>query len=75
MLPLLQLVQQNPLSVLTIKLPHDIVNSISVHDSYKLLPAPTVTSVSVSDDHSNEYSAFVLPDSDSAGICFSYNNT
>ena len=64
-----QPVEQSPQSVVTLPLPHDRVKSRLVHDSNKLLSAATVTAVPVSGDQSNEYSAFVLPYSDSAGIC------
>ena len=50
-------------------IPHIQVKSRLVRDSYKVLPAATMTAVPVSGDQSNEYSAFVLPDSDSTGIC------
>ena len=56
MLPPSRPVKQNP--VVRVK-------SISVHDSYKKLPAETAKAVPVSGDQSNKYSAIVIPDSDS----------
>ena len=68
-LPSFQPVEQSPQSVVALPLPHDRVKSRLIPDSNELLPAATVTPVPVSGDQSNEYSAFVLPDSDSTGIC------
>ena len=70
LLPPLQPVDQNPQPVVPMSLiPHDRVKSRLVRDSYKVLPAATVKDVPVSIDQSNEYSAYVLPESDSKGIC------
>ena len=71
-----QPVEQSPQSVVTLPLPHDRVKSKLAPGSNKLLPAATMTAVPVSGDQSNEYSAYVLPDSDSAGILllFMYNS-
>ena len=40
----------------------------------ELFPVPTVKAVPISGDESNEYTAFVLPDSDSPGIFSIYNS-
>ena len=69
-IPLSQPVEQSSQAVVTLPLLHDRKNSVQ-----KLLSAATVKAVPVSGDQSNEYSAFVLPDSDSAGICFSIYNS
>ena len=70
MFPPLQPVEQSSQPVMTVTLPHGRVKSRLAPNSNRLLPAATVKAVPVSGDQSNEFSAYVLPDSNSKGTMY-----
>ena len=67
MFPSSQPVEQSPQSVMTVTLHHNTKMRRLEPNSNQLLPAATVKAVPVSGDQSNEFSAYVLPDSNSKG--------